>query len=290
MGWHRRGQAMGVVRIAEQCALPCDVYLLRRVWCGSCLALTALWLGAMPAFADSADTDEDDEEQTSWHEKTTSDAVGQTEMWVGSSAVRHVWSIYSGTTWSPFSNLQQDGLRLRSVTSYGQFTYRSRRYDPVTGMNQLQTFRGAGKSVEILGGVQWSAGTVTAKVFAGAVTTEQITAPFDPDAFSHGRISGVKGALELWLTLPSDRWISLDAAYATPSHLVAVRVRGAQKVHVDWAAGGEAAMVTTDAGGMRRLGVFVRFDNGDHEVSAAIGRSWSGSDRGYASVQWMRRF
>ena len=56
--------------------------------------------------------------------------------------------------------------------------------------------------------------------------------------------------------------------------------------------GAEAAAFGHQEGSTRRLGAFVRYDNGTHEVSGALGVSSPRGDtaHAYGTVQWLYRF
>src|SRR4051794_37527667 len=48
---------------------------------------------------------------------------GWREIWAGADVSGHVWLLYSGATVAPYSNVFDDGLRLRAAGGYGGYTY-----------------------------------------------------------------------------------------------------------------------------------------------------------------------
>lgn len=66
-----------------------------------------------PDVTTDANKDEKDDKVTDRHK----------EMWVGADAGDNYWLVYSGTTLAPFTDIHQNGLRLRVVGGYGQYSY-----------------------------------------------------------------------------------------------------------------------------------------------------------------------
>jgi hypothetical protein len=52
---------------------------------------------------------------------------GWREIWSGADVSGHVWLLYSGATVAPYSNIFDDGLRLRVAGGYGGYTYAGER-------------------------------------------------------------------------------------------------------------------------------------------------------------------
>jgi Cellulose biosynthesis protein BcsS len=257
------------------------------------LALIALaCLLPQAATAHAHDADEDDTETTSWHEKTTAHVEASREAWAGASVMSKARAVYSGTTLAPFGSLQQDGLRLRSVASMGLYTYQGRRFDAQTGDAVITRFQGLTTRTDALIGYQWSTGSLTAKAFIGATWRREVISPTDDEVYLPKQTPGITGALELWYNWSPQHWSSLDLGYAAPLQTYSLRLRAAQKLDEAWSIGGEVAAFGTVDASARRLGAFVRFDNGHHELSVNAGLHQQGNgDRSrYGGAQWLRRF
>ena len=240
----------------------------------------------------ASDPDEDDDEATSWYEKTVSAEEANREAWAGAEAFKHVWSLYTGSTYAPFGNLRQDGLRTRAVSAMSQYTYGGRRFDPVTGDAIWQNFRGAGRTTDLLVGYQGRLSDLTWKLFVGYQHAVVMLGPSDPETTVQGARHGAKGALELWYNLTPSQWASLDLTYATPFRSFSHRLRVATKATDAISVGAEAAAFGHQEGSTRRVGAFLRYDNGTHEVSGSVGWSMPRGDAGhaYGTVQWLYRF
>lgn len=238
------------------------------------------------------DDDYDDVDEPGWYEGTTTQTEAARESWTGAEGLRQVWSLYSGVTWAPFTNLRQDGWRLRMVAARSAFSYVGPRYDAAVGDTRPVLFRGAGRTVDLAAGYQWSSGALTAKLFAGIRFHDQVIGPFDPEAMVQGRATGATGAMELWYNVSDRHWAALDLTAASPFRSYAHRLRLGQRLGPSWSVGGEARMFGHIEARTAQLGAFVRFDNGVHEVSASAG--WSAPDAGdtgvYGTIQWLRRF
>ena len=55
----------------------------------------------------------DDDEATSWHNKTAVEIEPAGEHWIGFEGYRRAASLYSGITWSPFADYGDCGQRIR---------------------------------------------------------------------------------------------------------------------------------------------------------------------------------
>jgi hypothetical protein len=214
------------------------------------------------------------------------------EAWTGIDGVRDVWALYSGVTWSPFTTLQQDGWRLRLTGSRSAFRYVAAPYDPLINAGQSTLFQGAKDAVDLLVGWQASQGPWTWKLFGGLRWQNLQVAPLDPEAEGVGRRFGGVAALETWVNLGGWGWAAVDFSYATADRTHAHRVRLAARIGEPWSVGGEARMLGAVETATWRVGPFVRFDNGDFEVTLAGGfsRAAHGDQGGYGTAQMMRRF
>lgn len=257
------------------------------------LALASVFaVFAQSATCLASDPDEEDDEAISWYEKTTSAEEANRETWAGAEAFKQVWSLYTGSTYAPFGNLRQNGLRVRTVTALSTYTYGGRRFDPVTGDAIWQTFRGSSRTTDVLAGYQGRLGDLTWKMFAGYQHAVITLTPFDLETTVQGRRHGAKGAFELWFNITPQQWASLDLTYATPFRSYSHRLRVATRVSENLSIGAEAAAFGHEEGSTRRVGAFLRFDNGRHELSGSLGWSMPRGDNGhaYGTLQWLYRF
>lgn len=253
-------------------------------------------MGAGAAFAEPPplpDATRVDERITAaWQQGTRVQREPARETWAGAEAFRHVWSLYTGATYAPFSNLRQDGLRLRAVSALSGYSYAGLRFDPSAGAAIWQTFRGQSRTVDLLAGYQWRTGDLTIKTFAGYRNASVEIAPFDPETTVQGQRHGAIGALELWFNITPRQWTSLDLTYATPFRSYAHRLRVADRISETMSIGVEAAALGHQEGSTQRAGAFLRFDNGVHEISASAGWSMPRGEAGhaYGTAQWLVRF
>jgi hypothetical protein len=234
----------------------------------------------------------DDVEKTSWHEKTSTDVEPKREFWAGAESFRNVWSLYTGSTYALGGNLRQDGFRLRAVSAMSHYAYSGKRYSPAAGDAVTVDFAGDAKQIDVLAGYQWSRGPLTVKSFAGWQITGHAIAPFDPETEVQGKLSGAKGALEIWYNIGNVAWASLDLSYARAYNAYSHRGRLGWRATERFSVGGELSIVGHDESDVRRAGAFVRYDDGVNEISGQGGWSMQPGIEGsaYFGGQWLRRF
>jgi hypothetical protein len=216
---------------------------------------------------------------------------GWREVYGGVDAARDQWLFYSGTTVAPLSpNLYSDGWRLRFGGGYGQYGY-----DAVgphascgdatqndicsEGDRKRQHYEVAHSYAEALLGYYLQLGRLTAKAFAGAsMSSEHHVNAVDPTHDNDGTEFGVKGALELWLTLSDTSWTSLDLSYSTARNESASRWRSGWRVTPKLSIGPELRydknIETGDGAWNGRAGLFARYQWTGGELSVAGGAAW----------------
>jgi Cellulose biosynthesis protein BcsS len=234
----------------------------------------------------------DEVEKTSWHEKTSTVIEPKREFWAGVESFRNVWSLYTGSTYALGGNLRQDGFRLRAVSALSHYTYSGKRYNAAVGDAATVNFTGDAKQVDILAGYQWSSGSLTIKSFAGWQITGHAIKPYDPETEVQGKSSGAKGALEIWYNIGNVAWVSLDLAYARPYGAHSHRGRLGWRATETVSLGGELSLIGHIESDIRRVGAFVRYDDGVNEISGQGGWSMQPGIEGsvYVGGQWLRRF
>jgi len=260
------------------------IAIVSRVVSASCILAIAT-LG--DAHADPLDA-----ATSSWHEKTSVDAEPAFESWIGVEGYRHVTSLYSGITWSPFSNLRQDGLRLRLVSGISTYRYAGWRYDPALGANSWQQFSGSARFLDLMAGWQFSHQGTTVKAFIGYEQQSHLIAPFDPDTLIQGGASGIKGALEIWQNWTPTLWSSLDVSMARAHATYDVKLRTGWRTDANWSFGPEISVVGHSESSLQRAGLFGRYENLEHEftISAGVSAARGNTPSGYGAAQYLRRF
>jgi Cellulose biosynthesis protein BcsS len=280
-----------MARAAIKCGGWCWRWLVAALRPAS-VGCVVLAVSACAVLAAPVDDPDDDEAATPWYEGTVSAEEAARESWGGAEAFRRTWSLYTGSTYAPFSNLRQDGWRTRAVSAQSFYSYAGRRFDPASGVAIWQSFRGQARTIDMLAGYQWRTGDLTLKVFAGYQNTTVAIVPFDPETSVQGQKHGAKGSFEVWYNITPRHWAALDITAATPFRAYSHRLRVADRTFENVSLGVEAAAFGHQESATQRVGAFVRFDNGTHEISASGGWSMPRGDAGhaYGTVQWLYRF
>lgn len=195
------------------------------------------------------------------------------------------WLVYSGATIAPFSDVHQNGVRLRVSGGYGGYQYKSFRYvDRPTS----QSFDVTTNYMEALAGYQQKIGSLTAKAFVGVTQIDHAIAPVDPGNRVNGSQFGVKGTVELWLDIADDWYASLDGSYTTAHETRNARLRIGHRLQPNFSIGLEARLnqdaqadfkLSDEEDAVFRqepldyalIGVFGRYEWSMGEVSASIG-------------------
>jgi hypothetical protein len=190
---------------------------------------------------------------------------GWREIWSGADVSGHVWLLYSGATVAPYSNIFDDGLRLRVAGGYGGYTYAGER------RSQLVSFTAETAFAEALVGYLKRFGPLTAKAFVGVAAIEHDIAPLDPENPVQGQAFGPKLAAEFWLNMGTSAWSSIDLSWTSAHQTSAARMRTAYRVYGDISLGLEGGLNANDLGEDVRAGLFGRYAWNGGEVSLAAG-------------------
>lgn len=193
---------------------------------------------------------------------------GWVEIWAGADASAQTWLVFSGVTVAPYSNVYEDGLRLRVSGGYGGYTYTGER------RSELHVFTARTSYAEALVGYLKRLGPITAKAFVGISAIEHEIAPFDPDNPVQGQEIGPKVAAELWINMGASAWGQVDASWTSAHNTSGARVRTGYRVWGDTSFGLEGALHANDLGEDLRGGVFTRFAWNGGEFS--IGGGYAG--------------
>jgi hypothetical protein len=234
----------------------------------------------------------DDEEDPSWYEGTEATEAPAKETWASVFATRKTWAVTNGTTWAPTTTLQQDGIRLRLVSGVQGYRYTTTRHDFKVGDSVPVEHWGLARSIDLLAGYQWSAGRWTLKAFGGVHNRAAEAQSIDPEVSTKLKALGARGVFEAWFNMGDTAWAALDLGYTTVNSTYSSRLRAAWQPAPHWSLGPEVHAIGNRDGTNQRLGAFLRFDNGWHELSAAVGydRATGQPTAPYATVQWMYRF
>ena len=219
-------------------------------------ALIGITLTAVSAHSTTASADDATPYQPGW-----------VEIWAGADASAQTWLVFSGLTVAPYSNVYEDGLRLRVSGGYGGYTYTGER------RSELHVFTARTSYAEALAGYLKRLGPVTAKAFVGITAIEHEIAPYDPDNPVQGQEIGPKVAAELWLNMGPSAWGQLDASWTSAHNTSSARFRTGYRIWRDTSIGIEGALHANDLGEDLRGGLFTRFAWNGGEFSIAGGYS-----------------
>jgi hypothetical protein len=162
-----------------------------------------------------------------------------------------VWLVYAGATVAPFSHIHEEGLRLRVVTGYGQYSY-DHDVDPVG--KQRTHFDAENWFADALVGYLWRFDPLTAKAFVGFSAISHDISPLDTESIVIGEDFGVKGVLEFWLNTGPKSWSSLDLSWSSAFNTRAARMRSGYRVTPALSLGIESG-INLDAQGECKSGV-----------------------------------
>jgi hypothetical protein len=221
------------------------------------------------------------------------------EFWSGAQAFEGAWSVYSGVTAAPFTDLSHDGVRLRAVAGYGAYSYSGQRATPTLPI--VQKFNGHVTFTDILGGYQWQLGTLTLKGFAGLTASDNRIEPYDIETRIIGTSVGAKMVIESWWNVTDQVWTSLDLAWASPYESYSARLRLGWRVWNGWSMGVQAGLAGNEEYDAAQIGPFLRYEwaNGEFSLVAGLSsdnvwdRPWrdaAESSTPFASVNWLTRF
>ena len=246
------------------------------------------------------------------------------QVWTGADASSNVWLLYTGVTFSPWSRMHQDGLKLRASGGYGEYTYSDRipSADPAMDPRNrdVATFHARTHYAEVLVGYLMRFGELTAKAFVGPSLIGHDISPNDTETVVIGDEIGVKGVVELWLNLGERGWGSLDMSFSSAHDTASARARTGYRIWPKLSLGIEAAL-NVDAQGQCRMDVsgskgckhaydhetrlmdygraggFIRYELERGEVSLSVGALGDKFSRDgkteispYATVNWLTQF
>jgi hypothetical protein len=257
-----------------------------------CVAAAGFWAEAR---AEDREHPED-----AWGQTEITPSASHFELWAGSQAFKHAWSLYTGVTVAPLAAIEQDGLRLRMVGGYGAYSYAGLRAVGVD--QQTVNFKGTVAFTDALVGYHKQLGPLTVKVFAGLTAAQYRVEPDDPETSIRGPGFGGKVALETWWNIGDRAWSSVDVSWGSLHDSYAARARLGWRLLPALSAGLEAGGAGNQESDSVRVGGFLRYEWESGEFSASGGLSndklWQGVDRAsvtqssapFATLTWLARF
>jgi len=197
---------------------------------------------------------------------------------------------YGGITLAP-NGLDANGLRLRLYAGGGHYSYTStdavRPGVAVTLERRVEVLQ-----AQALVGWQQKVGALTAALFAGLAYEQQSVTPADVDHALAGEHVGAKVALETWLDISPQAWLSADASYATTIEAYSGSIKLGLRP-ASWLSLGPAAAAFGDReyDGIR-LGAFARWHCGgcDLTVSGGFSSDYADETGAYGALSFYRRF
>jgi len=205
------------------------------------------------------------------------------EVWAGTDVTANSWSAYSGITAALLGPLDANGWRVRAVGGYGVYAYEKYK----------ATIRGTVSFGDALVGYHHQFGSLTLKAFGGITAENHVLAPFDPDNSVFGADLGAKAALETWLEIDSQNWISLDISASTVhGGAYAAHTRAGHRIRPELSIGLEGAASGNAEYNGGRVGTFLRYTWSSGEFSASVGASVdrSGESGGYGTLNALYRY
>lgn len=230
--------------------------------------------------------------------------LGWAEVWSGADATRDVWVLYSGVTLAPWSDIREDGIRLRAGGGYGQYSYRGSKIAPSPcGSPRFapcvyvpQEFNVDVSFIDALVGYQKRFGELTAKAFVGVSGISHQFDVRDPNNEVIGAAVGARALIELWLNLGPQAWTSLDLGYTSAHETGSARWRAGWRIIPAVSIGPEVKYDTNAEDDATRAGAFLRYEWSGGEISASGGYAGvitGGDDQDpapYATLNVLTRF
>jgi hypothetical protein len=226
-------------------------------------------------------------------ETPSTDKPQQFEAWAGAEAFARVWALYAGGNYAPFGDITRDGIRVRVVAGYGQYSYVSPRWAD----NRKQDFRfhGASSFADLLTGYHKQLGALTIKVLGGVTLIDRTLD--DPEPLNAGTDVGAKALVELWWNINDRAWTSLDLSWTTLEDVYGARARAGWRAWPALSLGVEGGTLGNQDYQIGRIGAFVRYEwaHGEASLSGGIAENdfegTSADSRGpYATFNVLTRF
>ncbi|MEQ8824724.1 MAG: cellulose biosynthesis protein BcsS [Filomicrobium sp.] len=225
------------------------------------------------------------------------------EMWVGADAGDNYWLVYSGTTLAPFTDIHQNGLRLRIVGGYGQYSYQI-----ASEARATQNFDAQVNFADALIGYLWRLDPLILKLFIGGSAIDHQITPFDRNNTVTGLDWGLKGVAEFWFNIGTNGFASVDLAWSQAHNTRSARARLGYKPFPNFSAGPEFGINMDRQGDYKiseedpnfraeaidygRVGLFARYEwyGGELSGSAGLIGDFRAQRSAYGTLNWIVQF
>lgn len=252
---------------------------------------------SLPSFADEVTKD------VAAKDAAPANTDRHNEVWAGADAGEDYWLAYSGATLAPFSDIHQNGLRIRIVGGYGQYSYRI-----VKDSKPTENYDAQVSFADALVGYLWRLDPLILKLFVGASFSDHLITPFDRNNTVTGMDWGLKGVAELWFNIGTNGFASVDLAWSQAHKTRSARMRVGYKPMPNFSIGPEAGInmdrqgdykiydedpnYRADAIDYGRIGLFARYEWYGGELSASAGLIGDFRERqsAYGTVNWITQY
>lgn len=191
------------------------------------------------------------------------------ETWGGAELLANSWSVYTGSTFALGGDIEADGWRLRTTGGYGQYTYKKRTHG-LDGPANVK-FTGRKTFTDLLGGYQTHWDRLTLRAFAGLASEQDFIDPRDVERSDNAFTYGGKLALEAWLAVSDDLWVSGDASWTSARDTYKLGMRTGLRVVDNLGIGLEARFDRDETFEAGRAGAFATLQYGDAGLTVAAG-------------------
>ncbi|MGE0698128.1 MAG: cellulose biosynthesis protein BcsS [Hyphomicrobiaceae bacterium] len=258
-------------------------------------ALAALWLGAPVVASRSLAGD---------GPPAIVPSVGKapaSETWAGADGMPRIWSAYLGSVAALGGSIRDDGWRVRASAAYSQSDYTRSYWDSALKEDRRIDFRSYRKTVDLMVGYHRQLGSVTLKVFAGAVLESKLDAAgkgapiaLDDENGFQGERYGPKLIVETWTRLSDLGFLQADASWSQPLDSFSSRLRLGWRLGEALSLGPELSVYGHSAGidESGRVGAFARLEwaSGEISVSTGMAGNLDRTEGPYGSVNALLRF
>lgn len=222
------------------------------------------------------------------------------EAWTGTDVTAPGWSVHGGLTAALFGDVRDNGWRIRSTASYGEYRYRRSYWDSEAQKEHERVeFKSQRYTIDALLGYQQTLGPTTVKAFAGLVEEHKLDVArggspilLDDENGLEGSRRGLKLAIETWTRLGDWGFAQADMSWSAPLDSYAGRVRLGYRLDANWSAGVEASAYGNGVPDQGRAGGFVRLEWATGEVSLSSGLAGDErkADEIYGTLSALLRF
>lgn len=197
---------------------------------------------------------------------------------------------YFGGTWTDKDGIDQPGWRLRVAGGTGRYYYDGN--VEIADQKIPTRFLGEVASFDVMAGYQLHYKSVVVKGFVGANYTEHLISPDDTSNNVQGTAWGIKTQVELWWTIHKDRWLAVDASYASSFGDFWSKIQYGYDLNNWLSLGPEVGILGHQDYATARAGAFARFktDYGDIAISGGATGNYEDDASAYGSLSFYQKF